>query len=64
MTPRDPFDADLASWLESEAHAPIPEGELDRYWLPRPAGSPDRRSWQGSAAVGSPKHLRPPARAG
>ena len=34
MTPRDPFDADLASWLESEAHVPIPEGELDRVLAP------------------------------
>jgi hypothetical protein len=30
MTPRDPLDATLASWLESEAQAPIPEGELGR----------------------------------
>ena len=34
MTPRDPFDADLASWLESEAQAPIAESELDRALAP------------------------------
>jgi hypothetical protein len=40
MTPRDPFDADLASWLESEAQAPIPEGELDRVLAPTAGRQP------------------------
>ena len=40
MTPRDPFDADLASWLESEAQAPIPEGELDRALAPTAGRQP------------------------
>ena len=34
MTPRDQFDAGLASWLESEAEAPIREGELERALAP------------------------------
>ena len=40
MTPRDPFDADLASWLEREAQAPIVEGELDRALAPTAVRQP------------------------
>ena len=40
MTPRDPFSADLASWLESEAQAPIVEGELDRALAPTAGRQP------------------------
>jgi hypothetical protein len=40
MTPRDPFDAGLASWLASEAEAPIGEGELDRALAPTAGRAP------------------------
>ena len=40
MTPRDPFDADLASWLQSEAQAPVVEGELDRALAPTAGRQP------------------------
>lgn len=40
MTPRDPFDAGLASWLASEAEAPIAEGELDKALAPTAGRAP------------------------
>ena len=40
MTPRDPFDAGLASWLASEAEAPIGDGELDRALAPTAGRAP------------------------